>query len=237
MSDALLNIVVGLATSILSGGSVWIWQRGKHARILRRKAALFGLAPGEPCLIAATSSYRMPGTSSYHDIQAFIELATVATQLGCPVTVESSEGIGGIRPDHTEFCIGGPLSNQRTAAHLALHLPGAQVRPLAQGTQNSLAIVVGDQQFLWDSGTREYALVAKFTPEQSRRPTIVICGQTSITNRAAVHVLSRDFRQIIKTVASTDRFCIVIRIDASSTHGHQAASLERDVTDLAFAVH
>jgi hypothetical protein len=38
MSSALLNIVIGLVTSILSGSAVLLWRRAASSRVLHRKA-------------------------------------------------------------------------------------------------------------------------------------------------------------------------------------------------------
>jgi hypothetical protein len=234
---ALLNILIGLFTSIISGGSVWLWQRGKNSRILRRKASLFGLSPGSPCLIVMTSRYDNPRTSSHHDIQAFIDVAGLANEAGCPVWVAPSEEVHEGDANRTEICIGGPDSNPRTRGHLAAYLPGVTIRPYNPARRDSLALVVGGQRFLRDPGKQEYVLVAKFVPRGANRPVMVVSGQTAITNRAAIHVLKRDYHQITKALASIDRFCIIIGVASTGTYGHQAAKLERDVTELAFAPH
>ena len=239
MAAVFLNIVIGLTTTILSGGSVWLWQHGKNARILRRKAALFGLTPGRTCLIVMTSRYDNPMTSSNIDVQAFMEVAALANEIGCPVSIVSSADIHESNGDRTEFCIGGPDSNPRTRGHLASHLPGVTICPYNPADPDSIAIAVGlgnrRQLYRFDRGNQEYAVVAKFTPKEASRPVIVIGGQTAIMNRAAIHLLIRDYRQITKTLASIDRFCIIIRPEGTSTYGHHAASIERDATKIAFA--
>jgi hypothetical protein len=57
VSAALLNILIGLVTSVLSGGSVLAWRHVKDARILSRKAAFFG-------------HWQKPGSTSHDDVQA-----------------------------------------------------------------------------------------------------------------------------------------------------------------------
>lgn len=239
MAAVTLNIVIGLVTTVISGGSVWLWQYGKNARILRRKAALFGLTPGGTCLIVITNRYDNPKTSSNIDVQAFMDVAALANEIGCPVAVVSAADMRESNGDRTEFCIGGPHSNPRTRGHLASHLPGITIYPYDPADPDSVAIAVGhgnrQQLYRFDRGNQEYAVVAKFTPKEASRPVIVICGQTANMNRAAIHLLRRDYRQITKALASTDRFCIIIRAEATSTYGHHAASIERDATEIAFA--
>ena len=125
MSSALLNITIGLATSIIGGGSVWLWQRVRNARLLRRKEIFFGLEPGGTCLIVMNNKANMVGSTHHHDVQAMIEIAALAGGVGSLVLIESCNEFHGINGDRTEFCIGGPGggSNPRTGGHLAAHLP------------------------------------------------------------------------------------------------------------------
>jgi hypothetical protein len=237
VSAAFLNISIGLATSVLSGGAVWLWQRARNARILRRKAAFFGVERGGTCLIIMNNTWDTPGRSSHHDVHAMIEAATLASEVACAISVHSCDEFRESNGNRTEFCIGGPESNPRTGGHLASHLPGVTVRPVHVNRRDSAAIVVGDQRFLLDLGNHEHALVAKFTLPEASRPVILICGQTPITNRAAIHYLKREYRALSKTVASVDQFCIMVRVTSTGTYGYQAADLECDVSAAAFTGH
>ena len=91
MSAALLNILIGLATSIISGTAVWTWQHGKNARVLRRKAAFFGLKPGSECLIVMGNVPDRPRASAHDDIHALLEAGALAAEAGCPVSVRFPE--------------------------------------------------------------------------------------------------------------------------------------------------
>lgn len=137
--------------------------------------------------------------------------------------------------DRTEFCVGGPSSNPRTAGHLANYLPGVTLRPYHAVRRDSAAIVAGDQRFLFDHGTLEHALVAKFTPPTASRPVILICGQTALANRAVIRYLQHDYLALTKRLASTDQFCLVVRITSSDTYGPELTELAADVTTAAFA--
>jgi hypothetical protein len=234
VSAVLVNIAIGLATSIFSGGGVWLWQRARNSSALRRKAAFFGIEPGRTCLIVLNHKHSSPGSTAHSDVHALIEAAGLAMELGSKVSVKSCDDVFGNSADGTEICIGGPYeSNPRTAGHLAAYLPGARMRP--HSTQrDSLALVVGNEQFRIDKGTEEYALVAKFTPPNAGGPVILVCGQTSVTNRAAVHFLKRDYRELMKSLPSTERFCLILRIVSSKVYGHEMVRLERDVTREAF---
>ncbi|MFJ3894495.1 hypothetical protein [Streptomyces sp. NPDC090083] len=235
MLSVMVNIAVGLVTSVISGGCVWLWQRGKHARALRRKEIFFGIVPGGECLIVMNDKYDRPGSAAHRDVRAMVEVATLASELGCQVSLESSKDFHASNAGRTEFCIGGPWSgsNPRTGGHLAAHVPGVAWHPFDSGPDSN-AIVVGGDLFRWDRGNEEYALVAKFTPPESACPVFLVCGQSSLANQAAVHFLKRTHPELAKAVPSIDRFCILVRVSSIATYGFQRTGLERDVTATAF---
>jgi hypothetical protein len=231
----LLNIVIGLVTTVLSGGSVLAWRHMKDARMLRGKAAFFGFRAGGTCLIIMNNHWQKPGSTSHNDVHTMIEVAGLAHEAGCPISVLPADDLHENNGDRIEFCIGGPTSNPRTAGHMAAHLPGVRYRAYSS-RRDSGAIVVSGKQFLLDHGQQEHALVAKFIPAHSSSPVIVIYGQRAIDNRAAIHFLKREYRKLAKAVDSVDRFCLIIRVISADTYGYQAAELAADVTDAAFTV-
>jgi hypothetical protein len=235
LSAALTNIVIGLVTSILTGGSVWAWQRARDSRVLRRKAAFFGLRTGGTCLIVMNHKYDATGATAWDDVHAMIEIAVLAHEAGSAVSVKSCDETHESNADRTEFCIGGLNSNPRTIGHLAHHLPGVTLRPYHATRRDSAAIVVGDQRFLYEHGKIEHALAAKFTPPAATSPVILICGQRAIANRAAVHYLRRNYLTLTRNLDSIDKFCLIIRTTASDTYGHETTELAADVTATAFA--
>ncbi|MFI6155612.1 hypothetical protein ACIBCA_23330 [Kitasatospora sp. NPDC051170] len=226
MSDAVLNIVIGLVTSVVSGGSVWAWKRVSGARVLHRRRALLGLSPGVPCVIILNRHWRMPEVTDHGDVHAIIELAMLAEEAGSPFTLVAADA-GEFTGDRTELSIGGLGSNRRNVEYVASQLPGVEVDPDGHFT-------VDGRRFVHDQGRQDHALVAKFTPARSTRPVLVVMGQSSIANRAAVHLLKRDYRQLTRTLASLDRFCLMLRVDSADTYGYQAVELAADLSDVAF---
>lgn len=140
------------------------------------------------------------------------------------------EGIG----SRTEFCIGGPDSNARTGAHLRSYLPGVAKRPYNPARRDSMAFVIGDQRYLRERDKQEFAVVAKFLPRGASRPVFVISGQTAITNWASVHFLNSNYKRLAKSLASPERFCLVLRITSPELYGHKMVELEADVSTAAF---
>lgn len=233
--SVLTNIAVGLVTSLLGGGFVWLGERAKRARAVNRRAAFFGVRPGQTCLLVLGNKHNSPGTAHYRDVEAVMELALLAGDLGCHVSVESGDFRGG-NGDRTEFCVGGPTggANLRTGGHLTAHLPGVVIHPYNGTRPDSVAIEVGGEKFLFDRGNQEYALVAKFTPAESESPVFVVAGQTSTANLAAIHFLRREYAQVSKELSSVERFSVVIKVSDIGTYEFHRAELERDVTAAAF---
>ncbi|MCF0080314.1 hypothetical protein [Streptomyces lomondensis] len=222
-------------TSLLGGGFVWLWERAKRTRAVNRRAAFFGVRPGHTCLIVLGGKYNAPGTAHYRDVRAAVELAVLAGELGCDVSVEAGD-FRGSNGDRTEFCVGGPLgeANIRAGGHLAAHLPGVTVHPYDGTNPDSVAIEVGGEKFPFDRGNQEFALVAKFTPAESSRPVFLVSGQTSMANLAAIHFLRREYEQVAKELSSLERFCIMIKISGIATYEFHRAELAREVTAAAF---
>lgn len=235
VAGAFGDLLLGLLASCLSGLAVWLWQRGKHSREVRLRARVVGARPGDTCLIVMNNKYGAPGTTHHHDVQAMIETAVLSHHLGCEVEVVRSDDFRGGNGNRPEFCIGGPLgSNVRSAGHVAHSLPGVTFHPYTH-PDHPLAIEAGGVCHRRDAGREEYVLVAKFTAPGGERPVILICGQSAITNHAAAYFLRRSCRRIADTVASTERFCLILKVPSIRTYGFQGVVLERDVTDAAFA--
>ena len=57
MSAVIMNIVVGLITSLISGAAVWGWGRTRVSRRQRERARFFGLSPGDTCRIVAPQAF------------------------------------------------------------------------------------------------------------------------------------------------------------------------------------
>jgi hypothetical protein len=233
MPGALQDVLTGLVAAVLSGAAVWLWQRGRGLRRRRRKAAFFGLRPGRECLVVMNRHWQFPHVVARPDVYALLEVGSLADELGCPLSVRSSDELREETGDRTEFCIGGPDSNERTAAHLASFLPGV-VRVPYREAGNTVEFVVGDQKFVREPGKREYAIFAKFRPPHAQQPVLLLCGQTPITNRAAIHFVKRHYAELRRSLASVDTFAIIVRVTSPDVYGHTMVDLDQDVTAAAF---
>lgn len=235
MSAVVLNVVVGLITSLISGGSVWVWGRARVTRRQRERARFFGLSPGDTCRIVAPQAFGIPRTVSKQDVFSIVELAKLMRDLRADLDVVSSdEGSYGVG-DLTEFCVGGPSANTRMQSHLAHFLPGVTVVSYPPDSHKPAAIVAGRAEFLREPDAREYVLVARVRLPGNGRPLFLISGQTGITNRAAAAYLRDNHRRISSAHGDRDNWCLVLRVVAPSVYGYQMTELAEDVTASAFS--
>jgi len=234
LSAVVLNIVVGLMTTLISGGSVWAWGRARVTRRQRERARFFGLSPGDTCRIVAPQAFGAPRTISRHDVFSIVELAKLIRDLRADLdVVGSGEGTYGVG-DLTEFCVGGPTANMRMQSHLARFLPGVSIHSFAADSPKSAAIITAGQEFLREPDSREYVLVAKVRPPDGGQPLFLICGQTGITNRAAASYLRDNYAAISSAHAARESWCVVLRVMAPSVYDHQMTELAADVSATAF---
>jgi hypothetical protein len=239
MTSVIANVLIGLATSLISGTSVWLWQRARASAVSRRRRDFFGAGPGQSCVVVMGHHHHSPRRISRLDVRALLEVGALAYELGAEVAFEEATEMLGSNRDRTEFCVGGPNANERSAGHLAHHLPGVTFRPYSgepdpDRDPDSLAIAVGDHTFRWVRDELEHAVVAKFTPHDASSPVFLVCGHTPNANRAGVFFLRQHHQELTRTLPP-DRFCVILRITAPRVYGHESVAVERDVTAEAFA--
>jgi hypothetical protein len=236
LSAVVLNIVVGLLTSVISGAVVWAWGRARVARRQRERARFFGVSPADTCRIVAPQAFGSPRTVAKQDVFSIVELAKLMRDLRADLdVVGSGEGTHGVG-DLTEFCVGGPTANVRMQSHLTRFLPGVSIRSAPPDSPDPGMIIAGGQEFRRERDSREYVLVAKVGPPGGGHPLFLICGQTAITNRAAASYLRERYREISSAHGAGGNWCIVLRVVAPSIYGHQMTELAADVSASTFSV-
>lgn len=235
MGDGVLNIILGVASSAVSAGAAWILQTALRRRRLNRTRAFFGLPAGGECLLvvprkAGAISER---TVAQRDVYALMELAGLVRSCGAEAEIvahnEVRQGIGG----KAEFCIGGPVANDRTGAHLRWRLPGVAVEAEWEAGVNNL--IIGDQVYSRDSAVAEYVLLARIAAGIGERPTFLVCGQTATTNLAAVRYLTRHQRELMRRYQQDETFCLLLRVVQPDSYGADVIELVGDVTTQASA--
>lgn len=233
MSAAIQDILIGIVSSIIVGVAVWSWGRIRRSRNLNRKSQFFGIAPGDKCLLVMNRTPRYPNAMNHGDAGALVEAAGLVREIRGEVTVapfdEAIEPAGGM----TEFCIGGPDSNERTRTHLDNFLKGVSMNPYANET-DPLAITTKTEKFKYEKGTQEYAVLAKFRPNPNARPVFLVCGQTPIANRGAMYYLAQNYDSSLRRKFGLGPFCLILKLTSHWTYGHKMVALVKDVTDTAF---
>ncbi|WP_405017748.1 hypothetical protein OHV05_12550 [Kitasatospora sp. NBC_00070] len=239
MIDSLLNLVLGLLASAISAGLGWLAHTVRRRRRLGQVREFFGLPGGTECLLvvnrhtAATSSKSV----SRNDVYALMELAALVRECGAQADLvahdQVRQGLGG----KAEFCLGGPESNERTAAHLANWLPGVSFTA-EPGPHWASTIAVGDETFRFGSadGTpRAYVLLARVHAGPGSRPVFLIAGQTATSNHAAVRYLTSRHRQLAHRHGRDGGFALMLRVVNPEAYGPDVVELASDVTAKAFA--
>jgi hypothetical protein len=236
MTDNLREIVLGVLAAGLTTALGWfartfLWRRG-----LLRKQRFFGLPHHSECLLvvnrdAATSEWSV----ARNDVFALLELSALIKDCGANADViphdMAQQGFG----ERTEFCIGGPVSNRRMAAHLQSLLPGVTIDTESGPGPDRGAFTIGGERHLLDSGAREHVLLARLTAGQNDdpRPVFLFCGQRSVANQAAARYLARHHSRLARKYGTRGNFCVLLRVVNSQAYGPDVVELVADVTRAA----
>ncbi|MGW6543522.1 hypothetical protein ACWGBH_11850 [Streptomyces massasporeus] len=235
MNDDVRNIVLGVVAAGISAALGWVartylWRRG-----LRRKQAFFGLPDNSESLLVVNRGATGPELSVMrYDVFALLELAALIKDCNAHAQIlphdTARQGFG----ERTEFCVGGPASNRRMAAHLSSLLPGVRVNVDSEPGPDRGAFQVGTERYRVDNGREEYALLARVTAERSQntRPVFLFCGQTSITNQAATRYLARNHERLTRKYGNSS-FVLLLKVINSQAYGPDVVELVEDVTRAA----
>ncbi|MEV0178798.1 hypothetical protein AB0I54_05750 [Streptomyces sp. NPDC050625] len=232
MNDDVRNIVLGLIAAGVSAGLGWLARTYLWKRKLRRKQAFFGLPDNSESLLVVNREAGGPElTVMRHDVFALLELAALIKDCNANAQViahdTAQQGFG----ERTEFCVGGPASNRRMAAHLASLLPGVRVNVNAEPGPDRGAFQIGSERYRLESGKSEYVLLARLTAGQRRdaRPVFLFCGQRAITNQAATRYLARNHERLARKHGD-NTFVLLLKVVNSQAYGPDVVELVADVT-------
>jgi hypothetical protein len=229
VSDLLINLLA----SVIAGVAVWLGQRLVRYRRLAREQAFFGLTGEATCQLSVARHFASPRKSSVHrrDVAALVELATLARECGARADLASDAELAREFGRLTEFCVGGPSGNARTATHLRTILRGVTFRVDGERPE---AIVVGDAEFPCEYGIAEYVVLARAFGPAGGKPVFVLAGQTAPTNLAAARHLDRNHRDLFGVYRADRPFCLVLRVVEPAVYGIDFTEVAADVTDIAF---
>ncbi|MCT9089999.1 hypothetical protein N4G70_14115 [Streptomyces sp. ASQP_92] len=232
MNDDVRNIVLGVLAAGISAalgwlGRTYLWRRG-----LRRRQAFFGLPTHSQCLLVVNRDAAREGAVHRFDVFALLELASLIKDCGAHAQIIqhdlAQQGFG----ERTEFCLGGPYSNRRMAAHLASLLPGVTMNVDAEPGPDRGAFQIGSERYRLENGVVEYVLLARVAPAPDSRPVFLFCGQSAITNQAATRYLARNAEKLARKHGNGS-FCLLLKVVNSHAYGPDVVELVADVTRAA----
>ncbi|MGW2254891.1 hypothetical protein ACWCXH_32620 [Kitasatospora sp. NPDC001660] len=235
MTDSVLNVVLGLVASAISAGLGWLAQALRRRRKVERVRAFFGLPADSECLIVVNRHATSANSRSVarHDVYALMELAALVKECGARAELvahdEVRQGLG----DKGEFCIGGPTSNERTAAHLASWLPGVEYVPDPDGRVPVLTVGSTEYRYADEdepTGGHSFVLLARLHPTAGDRPTFLVAGQTAVANHAAVRHLVANHRKLARRHTEDSSFVLVLKVVNPKAYGPDVVELAADVT-------
>lgn len=234
-STDIWNIVLGVASSAVSAALAWLVQTLLRRRRLDRKRAFFGLRGGSEALLVVP---RKAGSTdgerivAQGDVYGLMELSALVYECGAQYTVlpahQIRQGIG----DRAEFCLGGPVANERTAAHLKLKFPGFAHHAEWETTRTN-EFVVGDTHYAREKGVVDYVLLARIAVGSQGLPTFLVCGQTAVSNLAGVRHLRRAYRELSHKHGSGSSFALLFKVLQPDNYGSDVVEFVADVTKQA----
>lgn len=231
MSDLAINLLA----SIIAGVAVWLYQRTAQFQRVNRRKLFFGITKDAECIVSVPRHASSPRPNSVHrrDLAAVVEVAVIVEECSGEVDINiNSDGERDIGTA-TEFCIGGPLANNRTAAHLERFVPGFYMAPWPE--DRSLTMRLGTVKFHRAEHHEEYAFVIRIAlPAPAVGPLWIICGQVAVTNQAAARYIRLNYKELRKQYGNKRSFCIALRVLDSHAYGHSQVQVAGDYTHLAF---
>ncbi|MER6345914.1 hypothetical protein ACWC10_07830 [Streptomyces sp. NPDC001595] len=237
MNDDVRNIVLGVVAAGISAALGWLTRTYLWKRKLRRKQTFLGLPDNAESLLVVNRDPAAAEPAVHRfDVFALLELAALIKDCGAHVQVVTQDAAQPGFGERTEFCVGGPGSNRRMAAHMSALLPGVRVNVDAEPGPDRGAFQIGGERYRLDAGRVEHVLLARLTDPQNRRarPVFLFCGQRAITNQAATRYLARHHERLSRKYG-TGSFVLLLKVVNSQAYGPDVVELVADVTRAAQA--
>ncbi|MFG3258436.1 hypothetical protein [Streptomyces sp. NPDC048172] len=237
MDENLREILLGVLAAGITAALGWFARTYLWRRKQLRKQRFFGLPDNSECLLVVN---RDPSTTEWavqrNDVFALLELSALIKDCGAHADVVPQDGAQQGFGERTEFCLGGPTSNRRMAAHLQSLLPGVQINIDREPGPDRSAFTIGGESYRLEHGTSEYVLLARLTAGQSGddvRPVFLFCGQRGVTNQAASRYLARHHVKLARKHGQQGNFCLLLKVVNSQAYGPDVVELVADVTRAA----
>ncbi len=235
MNELLRNVVIGVVAAGIAISLGWYARTYLWRRKLRRKQAFFGLPQNSESLLVVNRDAGGPDLMiSRNDVFALLELSALIKDCGGHaqlITHDSAQqGFG----ERTEFCVGGPSSNRRMAAHMHSLLPGVRVNNDPEPGPDRGAFQIGSERYRMEPGITEYVVLARLTAGQGKeaRPVFLFCGQRAVTNQAATRYLAKHHERLSRKYGGNS-FVLLLKVVNSQAYGPDVVELVADVTRAA----
>lgn len=75
------NFVVGVITTVVTAIATWLWGRVRRSTLLNRRAAFFGLSPGESSLAVMNQKPDSLNTMAHADVLTLIEVVKLTSEI------------------------------------------------------------------------------------------------------------------------------------------------------------
>ncbi|MEV5550282.1 hypothetical protein AB0L35_29800 [Streptomyces sp. NPDC052309] len=235
MNDDVRNIALGVIAAGISAALGWLARTYLWKRKLRRKQAFLGLPENSESLLVVNRDPAATEPAVHRfDVFALLELSALIKDCGAHVQVVTQDAVHQGFGERTEFCVGGPGSNRRMAAHMAAMLPGVRVNIDPEPGPDRGAFQIGSERYRMDPGVSEYVLLARLTAGDRRevRPVFLFCGQRAITNQAATRYLARHHERLARKHGN-NAFVLLLKVVNSQAYGPDVVELVADVTRAA----
>jgi hypothetical protein len=219
-SELVEQLALGVGSSVLSGSAVWLGQRMRVSRRTRARRRFLGLHRHGRSRIVVGHKFGSHNSIHVNDVAAALEVSALLRSAGSEPDVLAPTAAAGAPRDAVEFCVSGPDSNERTEAHLRRFVPALKVHPPVQDDPRRLAYQVDGEEYRMEIGQAEYVLVARIC-RPSRPRLFLVCGQTSLSNRAGALYLGERLGDLRHTHGDERSFGVILRVVDSQTYGHR----------------
>lgn len=231
MTSTIRDLLIGLITSVITGFSVWFWERFRRNLDLTRKSSFFGTQPNENCLVIINHNPRGRELLSHWDVETVVEIVKIIFDINGEVIIAAFDKALEPAGEITEFCVGSPDSNERTEAHIKNFMQNFSNTPYSKDSLDSLAIHIAGETYRHKRGELEYIVLAKIVPDQYSHPIFIVSGQSSLGNKASVYFLYKNYKELLWNRYKYDSFCLLLRIREPKLYGYKSVELVKDVTD------
>ncbi|WP_216213799.1 hypothetical protein [Amycolatopsis aidingensis] len=234
MTEDVLEVVLGVLAAGISAAIGWFTRTFLWRRRLRRKQRFLGLPRDSDALLVVNRHAGREDAVDRYDVFTLLELSALIKDCGAQARIVAHDLVRQGLGQQAEFCVGGPVSNRRMAAHLRAFLPGVAVNTGLdpEGPADQCVFQVGTERYHLEKGNVEYVILARLSAERGARPVFLFCGQVAITNQAATRYLARHHRKLARKYHD-DSFCLLLKVVNSEAYGPDIVELVADVTRTA----